>query len=199
MDTYKAINTLNGKFYIGSSKNFQRRKKAHLNSKEDYPFQRALRKNPEAFEWEVWSDEYDEPILEQALLDMWFGTEQCYNLNPYADRPVTPDHKGENNPNYGKSPSDETRLKLSRAKTGVNHPMYGRIGELSPSYGKPRPDSVKQKLRKANTGKKDTEATKQKKREAHLGKKWWVNAQGETTSSIEQPGAEWKRGRKWKG
>jgi hypothetical protein len=87
MDTYKATNTTNGKFYIGSSNNFEKRKRAHLQSKDSYPFQNALRKNPEAFEWEVWTDESDEPILEQAMLDMWFGCEQCYNLNPSAKHP----------------------------------------------------------------------------------------------------------------
>ena len=87
MDTYKATNTINGKFYIGSANNFEARKKQHLKSKSNYPFQNALRNNPDSFEWEVWTDECDEPVLEQALLDMWFGTEQCYNLNPYAGRP----------------------------------------------------------------------------------------------------------------
>ena len=87
MDTYKGTNTTNGKFYIGSTRNFESRKKQHLKSKKNHPFQNALRNNPEAFEWEVWSDDSDEPILEQALLDIWFGCEQCYNLNPYADRP----------------------------------------------------------------------------------------------------------------
>lgn len=87
MDTYRATNTTNGKFYIGSTTNFNKRKNSHFTSKENYPFQNALRKNPEAFEWEVWSDDSEEPILEQALLDMWFGTEQCYNLNPSAKHP----------------------------------------------------------------------------------------------------------------
>jgi hypothetical protein len=87
MDTYKATNTTNGKFYIGSTTNFEKRKQDHLKSPHSYPFQNALRKNPEAFEWEVWSDDSDEPILEQALLDMWFGKECCYNLNPSASRP----------------------------------------------------------------------------------------------------------------
>jgi hypothetical protein len=84
MDTYKATNTTNGKFYIGSTKNFEKRKKHHLESKTNYPFQIALRKNPEAFEWEVWTDNSEKPILEQALLDMWFGCEQCYNLRREA-------------------------------------------------------------------------------------------------------------------
>jgi hypothetical protein len=87
MDTYKATNTTNGKFYIGSSFDFEVRKAEHLRSRKNYPFQNALRKNPEVFEWEVWSDDSDEPVLEQALLDMWFGCEQCYNLNPSASRP----------------------------------------------------------------------------------------------------------------
>jgi hypothetical protein len=63
MDTYKATNTTNGKFYIGSTTNFGRRKIEHLGCTENYPFQNALRKNPEAFEWEVWSDDSDEPRL----------------------------------------------------------------------------------------------------------------------------------------
>ena len=86
MDTYKATNTTNGKFYIGSTTNFTRRKTEHLKCKENYPFQNALLKNPEAFEWEVWHDDCEEPVLEQALLDMWYGKECCYNLNPLADR-----------------------------------------------------------------------------------------------------------------
>jgi group I intron endonuclease len=87
MDTYKATNTLNGKFYIGSAVNFEERKKEHLNSSLNYPFQNALRANPNAFEWEVWSDTSKDRELEQALLDMWFGSEQCYNLSPFANRP----------------------------------------------------------------------------------------------------------------
>jgi hypothetical protein len=86
MDTYKATNTTNGKFYIGSSTNFERRKYEHLTSTKNLPFQNALRKNLEFFEWEVWNDDSDEPILEQALLDMWWGKECCYNLNSQADR-----------------------------------------------------------------------------------------------------------------
>ena len=84
MDTYIATNTINGKFYIGSAVDFETRKKGHLGSKENYPFQNALRANPDAFIWEVWSDDSEDRELEQALLDMWYGKEQCYNLSPYA-------------------------------------------------------------------------------------------------------------------
>ena len=65
--TYKATNTLNGKFYIGSAIDFEKRKQQHLSSNRNFPFQNALRKNPEVFEWEIWSDDSDEPILDWCL------------------------------------------------------------------------------------------------------------------------------------
>lgn len=143
MDTYKATNTENGKFYIGSTINFEQRKQEHLNSKQNYPFQNALRKNPEAFVWEVWSDDSDEPILEQALLDMWFGKECCYNLNPYASRP--PSWKGRNHKVEAKekireamlgpsnkargggwSWSEESKTKASKRTQGEGNNAYGK-------------------------------------------------------------------------
>jgi len=105
MDTYRATNTTNGKFYIGSTNNFENRKREHLRSRENYPFQSALRKNPDAFEWEVWSDDCDDPVLEQALLDMWYGKECCYNLSQFADR--GPDRTGQTH-------SQEARLKMHK-------------------------------------------------------------------------------------
>jgi group I intron endonuclease len=92
MITYIATNTINGKFYIGSTIDFKKRKVNHLTCKVKSHFHHALRKNPEAFVWETNEDNYSEPVFEQALLDMWFGKEQCYNLNPVASRP--PSHKG---------------------------------------------------------------------------------------------------------
>lgn len=104
MITYIATNTKTGKFYIGSTNCFESRKKQHLKSKRNYPFQNALRKDPDAFLWEYWVDDSTEPILEQALLDMFFGTQQCYNLSSNAIafglefNPKT----GKDNPLYGK-------------------------------------------------------------------------------------------------
>ena len=133
MDTYKATNTTNGKFYIGSSLDFEGRKAKHLRSKHNYPFQNALRKNPELFEWEVWTDDSDEPLLEQALLDMWFGCAQCYNLNPTANRP--PILRGDLNPmkrrevvekvmlhHRNKVVTPETREKQSQARKKYSQP-----------------------------------------------------------------------------
>ena len=135
MITYKATNTLNGRFYIGSTTNFESRKSQHLRSKKSHPFHNALRKNPDAFEWEVQSDDCDEPVLEQALLDMWFGKECCYNLNPTAGRPpVLKGHKF----------SEETLKKRSETRTGRPVPSL---------QGKPLSTEHKEKISAAHKGK----------------------------------------------
>jgi group I intron endonuclease len=109
MQTYKATNTKTGKFYIGSTRNFEKRKAEHLRSKANLPFQNALRKCPEDFAWEVWSDDCNEPILEQALLDMWVGKKCCYNINPSAKHPPSPE---------GRVDTEETKKRRSRAQIG---------------------------------------------------------------------------------
>jgi group I intron endonuclease len=214
MDTYKATNTTNGKFYIGSTTNFEKRKKAHLRSKEPYPFQNALRKNPEAFEWEVWSDDYDDPVLEQALLDMWYGKECCYNLSQFADR--GPDRTGKKQPSdFG--PKHAEKLK---GRKRPEHSEWMRMNMPSRSPG------VRAKISEANKGKIRTQEVRdriaaklqgttwgnhtQEHRE-HMskihsgennpafGKKHWVNEAGERRFQTESPGPEWQNGRKWRG
>jgi len=116
--TYLAINTINGRFYIGSTRDFESRRGQHLRCKKNHPFHNALRKNPGAFIWETSEDDSDDPILEQSLLDMWFGKECCYNLNPVAGRP--PNLKGHKF-------SEETLRKRSETRTGKSIPsLQGR-------------------------------------------------------------------------
>ena len=201
MFTYIATNTLNGRFYIGSSKNFDQRKTTHLRSKDPYPFQRALVKNPDAFVWEVYEDDSNDPILEQALLDQWFGKEQCYNLNPKASLP----------PNLtGHVFSEVTLRKRSQSRMGNN---YELIGDKHPLYGKSHSDEAKAANREKHLGsfwvndgtveKTLTEGSSipdgfVKGRLFTISSyPWWVNESGETTRSLENPGPCWKPGRKW--
>ena len=210
MDTYKATNTTNGKFYIGSSTNFERRKQQHLDSTESYPFQNALRKNPEAFEWEVWQDDSENRELEQALLDIWFGKEQCYNLNSVASAPPswkgkkhTPkakklqseSKKGERNP--AKRP--EVRKKMSDSHTGVPLSDSTRAAMSAAGKGRKKTEEHKQKIKESNLGQTRSDEAKDNMRRAHIGKKMWVNEQGERKYQAESPGPEWQNGRKWKG
>lgn len=202
MITYLAVNTLNGKFYIGSTTNFENRQYSHLHKKHNYPFQNALQKNPSCFIWEVYEDEHEEPVLEQVLLDIWFGTEQCYNLNPVADRPpVLEKHSAEtkakmvktrNEPGYG----NKVRAWIQEKRQDPDFCESHREATLK---GCTTPEARKKNSEQGLRRWKD-ESYRQRMKEAHQGKglPWWVKENGITTRSQTSPGAEWQRGRKWK-
>ena len=141
MITYTATNTRNGRFYVGSTTNFEKRKQEHLKSKLNHPFQCALRKNPEDFVWHFTEDNLPEPRFEEGLLDLYFGTELCYNLNPKADRP--PSQAGrpvsqetrqrQSVARTGLTRSEETKRKLSESKKGEKNPQWGKSA-ISPAF-----------------------------------------------------------------
>lgn len=124
MITYTATNTRTGQFYIGSTNNFKKRQQEHLSSKAPFPFQRALRKNPDEWEWEFVEDDREDRELEQFLLDLFFGTELCLNLaadatSPTKGRKHTPEAKAKIGAKHkGKSYGPETRAKISRVTKG---------------------------------------------------------------------------------
>jgi group I intron endonuclease len=182
MITYIATNTLNGKFYIGSTfMDFKERKRKHLSCGANYPFQNALRKNPEVFEWEVFEDDSDERVLEQALLDMWCGTEQCYNISRDASAPMS-----------GRKHSKETiqHFRETRKGTGVgeSNPMFGKTGEQNPFFGKKHSPETRRIMSEKTSG----------ENAPHRGKKWWINENGDTLYQREDPGEGWQNGRIWK-
>jgi len=179
MDTYRATNTINGKFYIGSTVNFEDRKKSHLASKDNYPFQNALRNNPDVFIWEVWSDDSEDRELEQALLDMWFGKEQCYNLSPYANGGCqwrATGHCWVNNGEVEKYIEEGTEVDAG-----------WEIGRL------PMSEESRQKLRESHTGKIRPEC-------ATAVGRVWVTTPNRSDEKYLKPGEEipegWIAGRK---
>ena len=101
-------------------------------------------------------------------------------------------NRGENNPNYGKHPSDETLAKMSAANSGENHPMYGKhhtdatrakISESKMGQGKgvPKSPEHRAKIGAANSGennylygKHHTDETRAKISAAEKGEKaYW--------------------------
>lgn len=70
------------------------------------------------------------------------------------------DISGENNPNYGRPLSEETKGKLSQRMSGVNHPFYG----------KHLPEETKRKIGLANTGRRSSAETIRRISEAKRGK-----------------------------
>ena len=168
MITYIATNVTNGKFYIGSTKDFEDRKKGHLKSKENYPFQNALRANPDAFEWEVWSDESKGRELEQALLDMWFGKGQCYNLSKNAYCPTPPSFRSKEHRrkiglvHKGKKVSQETKDKISQSKKGkkLSDAHKAKLSEVQKEVQN-RPE-IKARKSDEMRGRKPTEEARQK-------------------------------------
>jgi group I intron endonuclease len=177
MITYMATNSINGMFYVGSTVDFEKRKRSHLNSNEPYPFQRALAKHPEKFEWTLFEDDSEEPILEQALLDMWYGKSMCYNLNPYADRP--PSQEGRHRPK-----EEKEKIKVGMITFWDENP------ELREEYSF-------RTLREGNSfyGKSHSSETIAKMSRSKQGRTWWRNDKGETKLSRECPGIGWMSGR----
>jgi hypothetical protein len=126
--TYAAINSINKKFYVGSTKNFMVRQKGHLTSTEDYPFQNSLRRNPENFYWIVSEDDgLETREEEQYYLDFYHSTEWCYNLNPKAECP--PSAKGTGGPGHhlhGKKQDPEYIARRTAHCAGETNPAYGK-------------------------------------------------------------------------
>lgn len=179
MITYLARNTRNGKFYIGSTTNFEKRKKEHLANRGSFPFHRALRANPDGFEWETFEDESEGRELEQALLDMFFGTEMCYNLSPSARCPLFWKATGHSWINNG---------------TTEKYIEVGALVEEGWELGRlPFGAEAKEKMSRAQLGKKRPECA------TAVGRVWVTNPD-RTEEIYLKPGEDvpegWMKGRK---
>jgi group I intron endonuclease len=160
---------LNGKFYIGSTKDFERRKREHLCSKENYPFQEDLRKNPEAFVWEVYVDDLDTNEHEVRLLKKFFFDVRCYNINPCAERP--PNVTGRKR--WKNELTQEQKLCFEKPEgEGWEKGMLQKTIERGQAarLGIPRTKETKKKIGEANTGKISTEEFKKRISESRTGK-----------------------------
>lgn len=139
---YKITNIENGKVYIGSSKNINRRISDHIyllkkNIHGNTHLQRAWNKYGEdKFEFLVMEMVSDINILlerEQKWMDFYkcYERDHGYNIFPIAGRSMGHKHTEEtkriiSETNKGKVRSEVTKRKMSYAQKGSNNPNYGK-------------------------------------------------------------------------
>ncbi len=139
MITYRAYNKKNGKWYVGSTVNFSKRKKEHLCSKQSSPFHSALRKDPDLFIWEIIEeDDREDRLAEQLILNAWYGSPYCYNLNPSAEG-FNPENAVE---------SGRKGLKILIERDPDHQSKAGKIGGAKGSREKKKKGGVKCKEEK---------------------------------------------------
>lgn len=114
---YGILNKLTGQYYVGSSVNFNKRKKLHLErltnkNHHSYLLQKEWSKHPEYFEFiilEKVSDKKDLLQREQWWID---NTDSYYNICKIA------------NSSSGVKRTEETKEKIRSANLGLKHPEW---------------------------------------------------------------------------
>ena len=165
---YQITNLVNGKVYVGKH-----------STKDPYDsymgsginIVRAIEKyGVENFTKEILFcfDKEEIAFLKEAeIVNLEFiNREDTYNI-VVGGNMIAGSWSGERNPMYGKSPSQETRDKMSKSRKGLlageKHPMYGMTGEKNPFYGKHHTQEAKDRISKANSGENS----------------WWYGKHGE--------------------
>ncbi len=169
---YKITNSVNGKYYLGSTTNLEQREYDHWHrlkrNDHDNPYLQASwnKYGAESFSFTVFSKhavETREELykIEQDLLVANVGTDLCYNLSREAIGP--PVRFGPEHHLYQKKQSPEhiekRRLQQLCKPTwnkGKECPQISAscIGRVANNLGKPMSDAAKQKLSQAKMGKK---------------------------------------------
>ena len=141
---YKIINKVNGKYYIGSSKDIKQRWHKHiytlsLNKHKNNYLQRAWNKyGKDSFDWIVVEEVPIEKLLEveQKYLDnTHLNNDICYNLNSKASgggwnevskKKLSKKHKGKRNPFFGKKHSLKIKEMISKSSKERKHSLESK-------------------------------------------------------------------------
>lgn len=99
-----------------------------------------------------------------------------YKHSEDSKRKLSEDRVGDKNPNWGKTPSEETIRKGIESRKWYEHSdetreklRASKLGENNPNYGKSPSDETREKLRIASSSKKHSEETKHKMSETRKG------------------------------
>lgn len=177
---YKICNTVDGKVLVGSSSDLHTREREHWCTAQkgehrNAHFQAAWNLvGASAFRFEVLELCSRENLIlrEDYWMSVYKSLSREYGYNTKTASGVV--H------------SEETKYKMSLAKQGTNHWIYGKHhseatkskiaaaqkGVLSNAYGRPRPASVRAKISKGLTGRPCSAETRKKISKSNLGRKW---------------------------
>jgi len=161
---YKIVNKINGHFYVGKARDFQKRLKSHKcnvfnpkTSEYNTYFGRSVRKYGWSdFEWSVLYENVDIDQLDVAEMCAIYTFEPKYNMT-LGGEGFRGNHTAETRQkislaNKGKCLTEETKKKISDAKCGDKNFMFG----------KHHSKEAAQKISKAHKGKHFSEETKRK-------------------------------------
>ena len=178
---YRITNQVNGKCYIGSTINLQKRRRGHFGAlrrgKHHNGFlQRAFNKyGKAAFVFEVLQHTDAKSLIEQEqhYLD---SLSPEYNISPTASTCLGVQHSPEtrqkmSSAHKSKPISEEHRRKLSEALTGGHHTEEHRRKNSEAHKGKHPSEEVRRKMSEAQKGRRASDETKQKMSEALKGKR----------------------------
>ncbi len=140
---YILTNKINGKQYVGQTRNIERRLNHHKKYYANFIISKAIKK----YGWDTF-DQHIFYILENDL--DYFEIEMIKRLNTLAPNGYNLESGG----NKNKYPSAETRKKLSEVTKGKNNPMFGRTGIKCPMFGKRHTEETKRKISEAQKGEK---------------------------------------------
>lgn len=125
MGVYKILNTVNNKFYIGSSVNIQQRFKAHISQ-----LNKGIHNNQ--YLQSAWN-KYGESSFEFIVLEEVFNVDNLRDREKYYIQNTNCTHHNigynllaDTNIGLGVSASDEIRKKISEACKGEKNGNYGR-------------------------------------------------------------------------
>ena len=175
MYIYIATNTINMKQYVGQSVRAPHRKRGRIHNhrlaKDKYLFHRAIRKHGfDNFNWEVihypgasqdalnaierWHIAKRDALFPNGY-NLETGGKSGGRLAPETRVKLSVLNKGNNNPNYGKKRSPETRAKIAAALKGRPRPPETRAKLSAAQRGKTHSPETRAKMSKGRKGEKN--------------------------------------------
>lgn len=206
---YLRTNLVNGKQYVGQTRNFKQReynwhnlnwgyagkcidaaRKKYGTENFDTEILRECKTQEELNEWEMY---YIKELNTKVpngynLTDGGEGSIGCI-FSDERRRELSEKMKGKGNAFYGKHHSEETKAKLSKANKGRKHSEEAKQkmkGRISSFKGKHHSEEAKEKLRKAHLGTHLSEETKRKLSEKNKGENNYMYGKHHTEETIRK-------------